>query len=1435
MKQQGIMKRFRLGVVALPAAFLFLMSTAASGDDRGLFQSVNASPYVFMILDISGSMTWQAGSSARTVHGMDDPDARMYQAKRAIYEVLEDPAIGDSLRYGWATFERGANRAELVRKHWLYTPASNPPWYPGLNLFGAGEPIQFGEPRNRLDNFISWRQQFFGNSDGNINIGPGIWQYGECDEFPTDRRWIHDFPKLGNDGDVDTVLYLDDGTGEYRIVFDGLTGGQELGDPEVLVRIRIWSFDDRCRREDNGEGNYNGDWTLLWDEDIRMVPIETNDGLDPAIAFQPFPDAIDNSYGLGYRSFILDDYEVDGTCNGTGWESNFDSDFTDGNPISYDRQNDPLGRGAALARGDVVPWDWEEGVWPTNSREEILFRLAPNLSINEPIPDFRAARYWTNQRNSDGFLTLRPEFAGRPPIMPEGSTPLGQSLNAFGDWYQTWEPLARHPDTGDERLDCRQRNVILITDGEDTCNTQSYVCDAATRLRGTELEPENRVFVVGFTFAGDRSTLDCIADNGGTGALDLDGDGERDGPGPIFVESPAELVERLREIFVQIQSEATTVSAAAVPSVQVDVSDRLFLTEFKPIENTSVWPGRLDAFVAPLPTDADGLPDRDQVCVDLFDSGCLAWEAQDVMVTEQYDAVEPVGNDADQRRIYYSEFREATENSGAPVGPGGAIPAQRRFWQPISMSAPPTPAVRTDLANALGINPAAPDVIDQINDVIETHLTLRTEILPDGSTERYLMGDIFHSDPLLLQAPSNATYLALDLMGDPAVDCEIGDPNSYRCFALLHERRRKVIGVGSNDGMLHFFDAGNFHLDPTPNPANSGRFDNGTGRELFAYMPRVLMPAVKDLTVDQPREHQFTLDGSPIAADVFIDPVHGGVGSTDLPAAAEREWRTVVMGGMRRGGSVSAELIDPAAADPMVPQLASGYYLLDMTQPDLIDALDSYGGDEPDPDSLADTWVPDVSNVNEPPTCLAQADGSSIPSGCGPVPYGAVLWEFNDTLSGVSSDTENIEGLRLDEDDNGWVDLAPTWSIPILGRIQVCTGSACDPRDPDADDDLEDRYVSIFGGGYDPEAPDARGNFIYIVDLETGNTLLKRDVYGSVAARPVAQLSEDGYIERIYFGTTLGLLYRLDLRPEIGTTFDIPVVTSASVVEHSSQHTGSLSVSVERIWEADFEPIILFNANAAPLADVINGVATDIRPIYIEPTMVFVLERNANALLFGTGNRENIFLREEPAGRFFAVVDDISTEDLRNVSFTTLDPSNLVNTTASTNNPDILLDEANRGWWLELAADERLVGRPFAVAGVLFFSTYIPTETVPGAGNVCEERGFSRVYGVFTASSDPILVDDDGNFVRSATVSGLVTKPFAVPYQTQNTPKVGSGDPLTDAQQAVFDELKKLFPDMCRFPPGMRMDINVRSENTGLERVASVPICVIESAFREGG
>jgi len=146
------------------------------------------------------------------------------------------------------------------------------------------------------------------------------------------------------------------------------------------------------------------------------------------------------------------------------------------------------------------------------------------------------------------------------------------------------------------------------------------------------------------------------------------------------------------------------------------------------------------------------------------------------------------------------------------------------------------------------------------------------------------LGDIVHSSPQLVGEPRS---FYPDNWGD-------GEPENnapYSMFARSHRDRRRVVYVGANDGMLHAFDAGT---------ATNGVYTSGTGDELFAYVPETVFNHLPDLT--HPRySHKYYVDGTPRIGDAFDGT----------------QWRTVLVGGLRRGGQ--------------------GIFALDVTDPDSID------------------------------------------------------------------------------------------------------------------------------------------------------------------------------------------------------------------------------------------------------------------------------------------------------------------------------------------------------------------------------------------------------------------------------------------------------------------------------------------------------------------
>lgn len=131
------------------------------------------------------------------------------------------------------------------------------------------------------------------------------------------------------------------------------------------------------------------------------------------------------------------------------------------------------------------------------------------------------------------------------------------------------------------------------------------------------------------------------------------------------------------------------------------------------------------------------------------------------------------------------------------------------------------------------------------------------------------LGDIFHSWPICVGPPSPWYF-----------------DEGYNQFKVTHANRSKVIITGSNDGMLHAFDAGTYIV-------SGDSFTNGTGEEVWAFIPPNFLPKLKNIK----SQHSYYVDGTPIVYDVWFP---SGAGDTTQEAS---EWKTVVMCGERRGGN----------------------------------------------------------------------------------------------------------------------------------------------------------------------------------------------------------------------------------------------------------------------------------------------------------------------------------------------------------------------------------------------------------------------------------------------------------------------------------------------------------------------------------------------------
>ncbi|WP_455374922.1 pilus assembly protein [Kaarinaea lacus] len=124
------------------------------------------------------------------------------------------------------------------------------------------------------------------------------------------------------------------------------------------------------------------------------------------------------------------------------------------------------------------------------------------------------------------------------------------------------------------------------------------------------------------------------------------------------------------------------------------------------------------------------------------------------------------------------------------------------------------------------------------------------------------LGDIVHSAPVHVGAP-NAPYP------------DGFETDSYFAFKTKYstgtDKRNGTIFVGSNDGMLHAFNAAD-------------------GSEQFAYVPNLLFSTASDAGLhylaNPAYEHKYYTDLTPTVTDVFVND----------------DWRTMLVAGLRGGG-----------------------------------------------------------------------------------------------------------------------------------------------------------------------------------------------------------------------------------------------------------------------------------------------------------------------------------------------------------------------------------------------------------------------------------------------------------------------------------------------------------------------------------------------------
>jgi type IV pilus assembly protein PilY1 len=435
---------------------------------------------------------------------------------------------------------------------------------------------------------------------------------------------------------------------------------------------------------------------------------------------------------------------------------------------------------------------------------------------------------------------------------PVGGTPLAASLAEAKTYF------TRDVNPVDPAIKCRQKFVILITDGADTwacsgngadpnCGVESSNPGMSRRRmltvqRAKELyEAGIKVFVVGFGGGMPeclKRTLNWAAKNGGTdnpleidsgnpGAYDVTKYGDActttdTNADPanyplsgyaFLAEDASQLSKALKAIAKYIQELSYSFTAPTIPSVRLIDKDVVYISSFTPNE-TPFWKGNFKAYRlnedGTLPVDGDGKPLNAN----------LLWDGFEILKD-----ISP-----DSRKIY-------TYASGA----------LKSFIYDNLTNADLDVLSDLDRQNLINHIRGGVDVYDVDGDGDITEM------------RGWKLGDIFHSNVVIVGSPSQFFK-----------DIGFNEPGG---FYETNKNRTKVIIAGANDGMLHAFNA-------------------ATGVEEWAFIPNSILKNLKSMI----SAHTYYVDSSPKVADVWF---YSNV--TDNTKSAD-EWKTVLVNGLRGGG-----------------------------------------------------------------------------------------------------------------------------------------------------------------------------------------------------------------------------------------------------------------------------------------------------------------------------------------------------------------------------------------------------------------------------------------------------------------------------------------------------------------------------------------------------
>jgi len=302
-------------------------------------------------------------------------------------------------------------------------------------------------------------------------------------------------------------------------------------------------------------------------------------------------------------------------------------------------------------------------------------------------------------------------------------------------------------------------------------------------------------------------------------------------------------------------------------------------------------------------------------------------------------------------------------------------------------------------------------------------------------------------------------------------------------------------------------------------------------------------------------------------------------------------------------------------------------------------------------------------------------------------------------------------------------ELGQSWSEPQFGLVKTSDG------------DTTGTPVFFIGGGY--SSTNSSGKAVIAIDVSTGAVVKKFSGitgmdYSFVSSVTVVDADSNGFVDKVYVGDLGGQMWRFGkFTDSAGNPLDFP-----NCDENITQWTGQ----------------IIFNS-------------TNARKFFYPPSVA--LEKDYDVVFMGTGDREDA-CGTSSSDRIYCVKDTHAS--------TTLQESDLVDVTdPAATAPDL---NADQGWYIGLAAGEKVLGEGTVFYKTLYITTFTPND------DPCLPGGIGKLYALNYKTGEAVLdFDDDGDVERSTEIGGgIPSEPVTIITEDSQKLFISTGSTNPDAE-----------------------------------------------------